>query len=116
MPFSMIGAPASTFTPPGRKLSKARCAVIASAFRPTMSFGRPGRCTSPALTIVVTPPCIVLSIQPSWFCRGVQSPKTGCTWLSIKPGATQVPLASIVVRAWLMSQSASLPNAVMRPS
>ena len=59
MPFSITGAPASTLTPPGRKLSKARCAVIASAFRPTMSFGRPGRCTSPAEIIVVTPPFIV---------------------------------------------------------
>ncbi len=116
MPFSMMGAPASTFTPPGRKLSKARCAVMASAFSPTMSFGRPGRCTSPADTIVVTPPFIVLSIQPSWFWRGVQSPNTGCTWLSIRPGQTQVCLASMVVLAWLVSQSACLPIAVMRPS
>jgi len=64
IPFSMTGAPASTLTPPGRKLSKARWAVIASAFRPTMSLGRPGRWTSPAEIIVVTPPFIVESIQP----------------------------------------------------
>ena len=36
---------------------KARCAKIAMAFSPTMSFGRPGVCTSPAETMVVTPPC-----------------------------------------------------------
>ena len=87
MPFSITGAPASTFTPAGRKLWNARCAVIASALSPTMSFGRPGRCTSPAEIIVVTPPLSVESIQPSWFWRGVQSPNTGCTWLSIRPGA-----------------------------
>ena len=86
MPCSITGAPASTLTPPGRKLSNARCAVMASAFSPTMSLGRPGRCTSPAEIIVVTPPFIVESIQPSWFWRGVQSPNTGCTWLSIRPG------------------------------
>ena len=56
MPFSMIGAPACTFTPPGRKLWNARCAVMASALTPTMSRGRPGRCTSPAEIMVVTPP------------------------------------------------------------
>ncbi len=93
MPFSSTGAPAITFTPAGRKLWKARCAVMASAFRPTMSFGRPGRCTSPAEIIVVTPPFSVESIQPSWLWRGVQSPNTGCTCESIRPGATAVPLA-----------------------
>ena len=116
MPFSMMGAPASTLTPPGRKLSKARCAVMASAFRPTMSLGRPGRCTSPAEIMVVTPPFMVESIQPSWFWRGVQSPKTGCTWLSIRPGATQVWCTSITVRACAMSQSLALPTATIRPS
>ncbi len=39
--------------------------------------GRPGRWTSPAETMVVTPPCRKLSIQFSWFWRGVQSPNTG---------------------------------------
>ena len=43
MPFSITGAPARTFTPPGLKLSNARCAVMASALSPTMSLGRPGR-------------------------------------------------------------------------
>ena len=41
---------------PGRKPSKARCAVMASALTPTTSRGRPGRCTSPAETMLVTPP------------------------------------------------------------
>ena len=116
MPFSMTGAPASTFTPPGRKLSKARCAVMASAFRPTMSLGRPGRCTSPAEIMVVTPPFMVESIQPSWLWRGVQSPNTGCTWLSIRPGATQVFLQSMTVFAPSRSQSFSLPTATISPS
>src|SRR6218665_229657 len=87
MPFSMTGAPASTFTPPGRKLSKGGWGVMANAFRPTMSLGRPGRCTSPAEIMVVTPPCMVESIQPIWPWRGVQSPNTGRTWLSMRPGA-----------------------------
>ena len=68
MPFSITGAPASTLTPPptpaARMPSNARCAVIASALTPTMSLGRPGRCTSPAEIIVVTPPCRHDSIQP----------------------------------------------------
>ena len=51
-----------------------------------MSRGRPGMCTSPAEIIVVTPPCRQQSIQSSWLCRGVQSPATGWTWLSIRPG------------------------------
>ena len=42
-PSPEIGAPASTFTPPGRKLAYALAATIASAFSPTMSLGRPGR-------------------------------------------------------------------------
>ena len=86
MPFSITGAPAWTLTPDGRKAVKARCAVIAIAFRPTTSRGRPGMCTSPAEIMVVTPPCKKLSIQPIWFCRGVQSPATGWTWLSIRAG------------------------------
>ena len=83
---SMQGAPAWTLTPEGRKLANWRCAEMASALRPTTSRGRPGVCTSPAEIMVVTPPLRFESIQPSWFWRGVQSPATGCTWLSIRPG------------------------------
>ena len=42
-PCSRIGAPARTFTPAGRTFANARCATIASALSPTMSFGRPGQ-------------------------------------------------------------------------
>ena len=98
-------------------VKKARCAVMASALRPTTSLGRPGRCTSPAETMVVTPPWRKLSIQPSWLWRGVQSPKTGWTWLSIKPGASVVPLASMVVAvAPPISRLPARPIAEMRPS
>ena len=62
---------------PSAGLDRMALAVIAKAFRPTISFGRPGKCTSPAEIIVVTPPFMVDSIHPNWFCRGVQSPKTG---------------------------------------
>ena len=66
-----------------------------------MSRGRPGMCTSPAEIIVVTPPCIEESIQLSCCWRGVQSPATGCTWLSISPGATVVPCVIYGTwRAW----------------
>ena len=120
MPFSITGAPASTLTPPptpaARMPSNARCAVIASALMPTTSFGRPGRCTSPADTMVVTPPCRHDSIQPSWFWRGVQSPNTGCTCESIRPGASAVPRASITRAARSVSQSCSRPSAAIRPS
>ena len=116
MPGSITGAPAWTFTPLARKFENVRCAAIASAFSPTMSRGRPGVCTSPAETMVVTPPCRQESIQPSWFCRGVQSPATGWTWLSIRPGASVTPWASIVVVAPERSRSAARPIAVMRPS
>ena len=75
-----------TLAPEGRKLANVRCAVMASALTPMGSLGRPGRCTSPAETNVVTPPLTHESIQPSWFCRGVQSPNTGWQWLSIRPG------------------------------
>ena len=73
-------------------------------------------CTSPAEIMVVTPPCRLDSIQPSWFWRGVQSPATGWTWLSIKPGARAVPWASIVVEAPDVSRSAWRPIAAIRPS
>jgi hypothetical protein len=88
---------------------------MASAFTPTMSRGRPGRCTSPAEIMVVTPPFRLLSIQRSWFCRGVQSPNAGCTWLSISPGDNALPFASIMTRAPSVSQSAARPTATMRP-
>ena len=111
----MTGAPACTFTPPGRSVQNDRCAKIAIAFNPTTSRGRPGMCTSPAEIMVVTPPCRKLSIQPIWFCRGVQSPATGCTWLSIRPGVTVVPWASTTVVAPSMSTSFSRPIAVIFP-
>ena len=45
--------------------------AIAIALRPTISFGRPGICTSPAEISVVTPPCSVESIHPNCCWRGV---------------------------------------------
>ncbi len=67
--------------------------------------------------MVVTPPCMVESIQPSWPWRGVQSPNTGCTWLSIRPGATQVRRASMTVFAPSRSRVLLLaPVATIRPS
>jgi hypothetical protein len=112
---SITGAPACTFTPPGRSVQNARCAKIAIALRPTTSRGRPGMCTSPAEIMVVTPPCKKLSIHPIWFCLGVQSPATGWTWLSISPGATVVPLASTIVVAPEVSTSLTRPMAVILP-
>ena len=116
MPGSITGAPACSLTPLTRKLLNARWAKMACALRPTMSRGRPGWCTSPAEIIVVTPPCSVESIQPSWFWRGVQSPETGWTWLSMSPGATTVPFASTTVVAPSASTSFARPTATMRPS
>src|SRR3546814_15292607 len=75
-----------------------------------MSLGRPGRCTSPAEIMVVTPPLRNDSIQLSWLWRGVQSPNTGCTWLSMRPGATVVPLASTVLAAPDVSTADALPT------
>src|SRR5438270_421470 len=115
MPGSITGAPACIFTPPGRNASNARCAKIAIALTPVTSRGRPGICTSPAEIMVVTPPCSELSIQPVWFCRGVQSPATGWTWLSIRPGATVVPLASTMVVAPSVFTSLARPMAVILP-
>ena len=116
MPGSITGAPAWIFMPPGRNAVKARCAKIAMALRPTMSLGRPGVCTSPAEIIVVTPPCSVESIQLIWLWRGVQSPATGWTWLSMRPGDTAQPCASTVVFAPSVSRSLKRPTAVIRPS
>ena len=81
-----------------------------------MSRGLPGVCTSPAEIIVVTPPWRQESIQPIWFWRGVQSPATGCMWLSIRPGVSATPLASTTVAASSVSTSFSRPIAAMRPS
>ena len=90
----MITDPPSTFTPPGRTLRQERSAAIASALTPAASAGRPGRCTSDADIIMVTPPCIELSIQPSMPWRGVQSPKTTCACESMSPGIATAPAAS----------------------
>src|SRR5215467_7346101 len=113
MPSSRIGAPACTLTPPGRKLAQAFAATMASALSPTMSFGRPGRCTSPAEMAVVTPPCIPESMKSTVRCRGVKSPNTGCTCESISPGITVVPRASMTVSA---SPSRPRPIAAILPS
>ena len=71
IPSSRIGAPARTLTPPGRRLAYAVDGAIASALRPTMSFGRPGRCGSPAEIIVVTPPWSPDSMKSDVRWRGV---------------------------------------------
>src|SRR5712692_2249741 len=86
---------------------------IASALRPTMSFGRPGRCTSPAEIAVVTPPFIIESMKSMVRWRGVKSPKTGWTCESMSPGRTVVARASITVSA---SPSRPRPTAAIRPS
>jgi hypothetical protein len=78
-PISRMGAPASTLTPPGRKFAQALAATMASALSPTMSLGRPGRCTSPAEIAVVTPPFSAESRKSVVRWRGVKSPKTGWT-------------------------------------
>ena len=113
MPSSRMGAPAWTFTPPGRKFAYDFAATIASALRPTMSLGRPGRCTSPAEIAVVTPPFMPESMKSIVRWRGVKSPKTGWTCESMSPGVTVVPRASITVSA---SSSSPRPTAAMRPS
>src|SRR5438445_667791 len=93
MPSSRMGAPAWTFTPPGRKFAYDFAATIASALRPTMSLGRPGRCTSPAEIAVVTPPFMPESMKSIVRWRGVKSPKTGWTCESMSPGVTVVQRA-----------------------
>src|SRR6185295_19334194 len=112
-PSSKIGAPASTLTPPGRKFAYDFAATMASALRPTMSLGRPGRCTSPAEIAVVTPPCMAESMKSTVRWRGVKSPKTGCTWESMRPGITVVPRQSMTVSA---SSSRPRPMPAMTPS
>ena len=96
-PCSRMTAPAMTFTPAGRALANALAARIASAFVPARSFGRPGTCGSPAEIIEVTPPCRQLSMKSRMRCRGEKSPITGWTWLSMRPGISVAPAASIVV-------------------
>ena len=94
-PCSRIGAPARTLTPPGRNVAYVRAIAMASALSPTMSFGRPGTCGSPAEIIVVTPPWRDDSMKSSVRWRGVKSPTTGWACESMRPGMTVVPLASM---------------------
>ena len=72
----------------GWLLALGNLALAASQFAEPVLFGRiidalagaeRAGGQAPAETIVVTPPCKDESIQPSWFCRGVQSPATGWT-------------------------------------
>ena len=62
---------------------------------------------------VVTPPFMAESMKSTVRWRGVKSPKTGCTWESMSPGITVVPLASITTSA---SSSSRRPTAVILPS
>ena len=78
-----------------------------------MSFGRPGRCTSPAEIMVVTPPWSPDSMKSTVRWRGVKSPKTGWQWESMRPGMTVAPAASMTVSA---SPSRPRPTAAIRPS
>src|SRR5438093_4442726 len=77
-----------------------------------MSFGRPGRCTSPAEMTDVTPPCSPDSMKLSVCWRGVKSPNTGWAWESMSPGSAVAPLASIV---WSRSPPAPAPPSSPRP-
>src|SRR5215471_7012380 len=86
---------------------------MASAFRPTMSFGRPGRCTSPAEIMVVIPPWSPDSMKSIVRCRGVKSPNTGWQCESISPGIAVEPAASTTVSA---SSSSPRPIARITPS
>src|SRR3990172_9097435 len=85
---------------------------MASALSPTTSLGRPGRCTSPAEIMVVSPPWSPDSMKSNVRWRGVKSPKTGWQWESSNPGITVVPLASMTVSA---SPSSPLPTAAILP-
>src|SRR3990172_8944593 len=80
---------------------------MARALRPTMSFGRPGRWTSPAEMTVVTPPWSPDSMKSIVRWRGVKSPNTGWAWESMSPGIAVVPWAS-------MTRSAVAPPAAAR--
>src|SRR6266478_1389531 len=64
---------------------------MARALSPTMSLGRPGRCTSPAEIIVVMPPLRPDSMKSIVRWRGVKSPNTGWQCESMRPGTT-IPL------------------------
>ena len=91
---------------------------MASALTPTMSFGRPGQMHLAGrdhrgdAAVAAS-----MSIQPSWFWRGVQSPNTGCTWLSIRPGATRRALGvDDACRRRRCRRPSALPTAAIRPS
>src|SRR5260370_12001448 len=86
---------------------------MARALSPTMSLGRPGRCTSPAEIIVVMPPLRPDSMKSIVRWRGVKSPNTGWQCESMKPGTTVLPLASMTVSA---SSSRPRPTATILPS
>ena len=64
--------------------------------------------------MVVTPPFRLESIQPIWFWRGVQSPATGWTWLSMRPGVTYFPAPSMTTA--LAGASTVAPMAAILPS
>src|SRR5690242_16780351 len=78
-----------------------------------MSLGLPGRCTSPAEIMVVTPPLRPDSMKSIVRWRGVKSPKTGWQCESMRPGTTVLPLASTTVSA---SPSRPRPTARILPS
>src|SRR5690349_9051011 len=85
---------------------------MARALSPTMSFGRPGRCTSPAEIMVVMPPLSPDSMKSMVRWRGVKSPKTGWQCESMSPGTTVLPRASMTMSA---SSSSPRPIATILP-
>ena len=70
-----------------------RCAAIASALMPDQ-VARAARHSAPRRprSSWSRRHAAWNSIQPIWFWRGVQSPATGCTWLSMRPGVTDAAL------------------------
>src|SRR5712671_43160 len=86
---------------------------MARALSPTMSLGRPGRCTSPAEIMVVMPPLRPDSMKSIVRWRGVKSPNTGWQCESMRPGTTVLPRASMTVSA---SSSRPRPTATILPS
>src|SRR5207247_8565728 len=56
-----------------------------------------------------------LSVHVVGVWRGAQSPGAGWTWLSVRPGATVVPLASTMVVAPSVLTSLRRPMAVIFP-
>ena len=84
-----------------------------------MSFGRPGRWTSPAEMTVVTPPWRPDSMKSIVRWRGVKSPKTGWAWESMSPGKAVVPWASMTCSGPAPAPSPAAsprPTAAIRPS